>query len=89
MSIYVLAISLCSIDGLGHTGTFFIDGKRDDSGNNWKWASSDAIIETQDFGDGEPNNQLKNENCIALDLNTKKWSDVFCDAILKAICQYP
>ena len=89
MSIYVLAISPCFIDGLGGTGTFFIDGKRVGSDDKWKWVNSTATIEETHFGDGEPNNYLKIENCIALHLETGKWSDVFCDINLRAICQYP
>ena len=72
---------------------FYIDGRRTE-GDKWQWATSKKKIKNFHWLNGQPNNELGVQDCIAMSLVDRgltsiNWDDWHCESKLRAVCQYP
>lgn len=74
----------------GWLGTMFWTSAHKDLNGKWKWINGNDILYTN-WGEGEPNNQGGNQNCIrvwdAVSNGTWKWDDTNCDGVF-VVCEF-
>ncbi|XP_062576300.1 hepatic lectin-like isoform X2 [Saccostrea cucullata] len=73
---------------------FWLGGSNDEGRRNWSWVTSQKPFEYTNWGPGEPNHYLPNENCLNL-LNDPLyhyvyyWNDQYCTRSCHLICEQP
>ncbi|CAH1101242.1 unnamed protein product [Psylliodes chrysocephalus] len=86
-TILVKDLKKISVDG---TTELWTSGKKLNNSNDWIWLSTMDVIESFDWGAGEPNNEEGNEFCLAIYPNyysSGSWNDANCQALAYPICQ--
>ncbi|KAE8619561.1 hypothetical protein XENTR_v10009852 [Xenopus tropicalis] len=76
------------LEGITDDTYFWIGLERDKDDNNaWRWVDGTLYNFSQRFWyEDEPNNEDGIENCVHM-WKEKKWNDVFCTDLYKAICE--
>eukprot|EP00079_Xenopus_tropicalis_P019138 XP_012808528.2 PREDICTED: CD209 antigen-like protein D [Xenopus tropicalis] len=76
------------LESLTDNSFFWIGLKRDNKDKDeWRWVDGTYYYPPQRFWyKGEPNNEDGREDCVHM-WKEKKWNDVFCTGLYKAICE--
>jgi hypothetical protein len=67
-------------------GGMFVGLTDKDREDTWKWARSGAILDFYPWNDGEPNN-VNNEDCATLSLDSLKFNDLDCNHVQHIVCE--
>ncbi|XP_048752125.1 C-type lectin domain family 4 member M-like isoform X1 [Ostrea edulis] len=75
---------------LKNKDNYWTGGIDDVTEGKWFWAVSGSPLNFTDWNTGEPNNALKNEDCLEFSKHTgrkKAWNDNRCDKTMKFVCE--
>ncbi|XP_070546868.1 perlucin-like protein [Ptychodera flava] len=74
------------VNGLS-TDNAWIGIRRGCGCENWALVYDSSLVLFTDWGEGEPNNDLGDEDCVEARVITSKWNDLACHRKLKSICE--